>query len=79
MDKDMKRPNFKNMVSFYEAELKAIQAGESVCNILSSRERIKLKDMGILNYGIIPLKTYVTKDALKILKYSRRRCDQSRG
>ena len=67
MNLDLQDVNFRNLVSFYNAELRAIQSGKKAAEVLSERERQKLRDMSIIKYGLGVSETYVTEKALSIL------------
>jgi hypothetical protein len=67
MSADLQDVNFRNLVSFYNAELRAIQSGKKAAEVLSTRERQKLKEMGIIKYGLGMSETRITEKALSII------------
>lgn len=54
----MEGRNFENVVAFYASELRQIQAGRRASEILSYKERNRLKRYGILTtiYGVAKIK-----------------------
>lgn len=60
--------NFKNLVNFYYSELRQIRAGRRASEVLSYKERKRLKQHGILTpiYGIAKIK--ITERAQSTLK-----------
>ena len=60
--------NFKNLVDFYSSELRQIRDGRKASEILSYKERNRLKRYGILTtiYGVAKIK--LTEKAQSTLK-----------
>ena len=65
MDSDFEEVNFENLVRFYRKELLKIEKGEMVNNVLSIRARRRLREKGVLVYGV--RKWVISEEAKKIL------------